>query len=340
MPDMANTLATKADTLGRAICGASEREKKQCVRPPNAKHRPSPSTCASSARHRSTATGPSHSIGIDGSHDGSRTNGVPRGSPPASAAGALARLGADVDSSGEAHAHARSGRYAALQRPNHRGVFLGEEFAPCLPTVVLALINSLYRDEHGECDLFTSSEAAQLFSAGVSASTPITVESCNLSGNVDIDRVQSLNAENMLEFNSVITVERRLRSTCSQAQAATFLPILARARRESAWAVVIISGVKTYSIYSSRMKMRMLTTMPISVPASILPNSVPAKYNTRDNAAGAVVRMINRPKFHPLFLLFCMRPRVLIQDEEAQVDEAILVFLTLPLTLILPPYAD
>lgn len=78
-------------------------------------------------------------------------------------------------------------------------MFLGEEFAPYLPKVVLALINSLERDEHGECDLCEShffvlilsgdtdeppavsfSEAAQLFSAGASASTPITVESCDL----------------------------------------------------------------------------------------------------------------------------------------------------------------
>lgn len=97
---------------------------------------------------------------------------------------------------------------------------------------------------------------------------------------------------------------------------------------------------------------------------SISPNFVSAKDNARDNAAGAVMRMIvrnaaamsladvflliidalpvnndhfeNRPMFQPLFLQFRMRPRVLIEDKEAQVDDAVLVSLTLPLTLIPP----
>ncbi|KAH8108280.1 ARM repeat-containing protein [Phellopilus nigrolimitatus] len=86
----------------------------------------------------------------------------------------------------------------------------GEEFAPYLPKVVPALINSLGQDEHGESDLSSLPEAAQLFSAGASASTPITVESGDQSGNVDIDDAESLDAEKMLEVNSAIAVEKEI----------------------------------------------------------------------------------------------------------------------------------
>ncbi|KAH8106613.1 hypothetical protein DFH11DRAFT_1748335 [Phellopilus nigrolimitatus] len=95
----------------------------------------------------------------------------------------------------------------------------------------------------------------------------ITVESCDLSGNVHIVHARSLDAENKLEVNSAIAVERRLRPTRSQAQAATFPPFVGQSAPE------LFGLLAQYS-------------------ENIRKSAPETKYNALDNAAGAVARMI------------------------------------------------
>ncbi|KAL5537253.1 hypothetical protein ACEPAF_1076 [Sanghuangporus sanghuang] len=110
----------------------------------------------------------------------------------------------------------------------------GEEFAPYLPQVVPALINSLGQQEHGETELQSLPEAAEAFATGTSAASAIAVTDKETSG--DIDDAESIDAEKMLEVNSAIAVEKEIAAdtigTVFSATGSHFLPYVEQSALE------------------------------------------------------------------------------------------------------------